>query len=165
MSPEVAFEVNRAGDHLAYQVTNRSEADLWAFLFVPSIIDGRWSFAQDTAWTREDEGVLVLSKSDTATADGGAFDRVRSGAIRLTPGHTQVGQIHIGDRPKLSAPYSTGRPRSVEPRRVRLEVGWVPHREGIDAAPRHWQGTPFIYAEVDQEEGGQRISSSETTSW
>ena len=103
--PALAVTISRQGDDLAWQVQNVGKQDVWAFLLVPSIVDGRKSFAVETAWLEEEsEGTLVVRKVDTPIPPGVLVDdAIRSGAILMKPGESRQGRL--GGRSHLAKDF------------------------------------------------------------
>lgn len=166
--PALAVTISRQGDDLAWQVQNVGKQDVWAFLLVPSVVDGRRSFAVETAWLEEEgEGTLVVRKVDTPVPPGVLVDdAIRSGAILMKPGESKQGRLKLGKEVALRIPYRGGAGgKIVKVQRVIMEVGWVPFR--AEAKPRllQWEGQPFAYLFTPDEPGGQRFARSAPLDW
>jgi hypothetical protein len=157
--------IAREQDDLAWRVENGGPGEVWAFLLVPSIVDGRLSFDEDAAWMgQEDDETLVARKVDAAAVPSAALrELVPSGAVRLKPGETRCGRLAVGRL--LEPPPGTDGPEGPRPRRVILEVGWLPAREEIQPTLLDWKGQPFAYLATADEPGGQRLTRSAPLDW
>jgi hypothetical protein len=161
------ISISQAGDDLRWTVSNRGATPVWAFLLVPSVVEGRLSFAVDSAWLETTpDGTLLVRKVDTPIPkDIDADDRIRSGAVALAPGEQRTGSIRLGREVQTRLPYhADARPR-VAVKRVVLEVGWLPVRAEQHAERLTWQGQPFAYLQTEQEPGGQHFSRSSPLTW
>jgi hypothetical protein len=164
--PALAVTISREKDDLVWQVENVGARDLWVFLLVPSIVDGRRSFAADTAWLEEEnDGTLVARKVDTPAPEGiDVDDLVRSGAILMKRGTSRRGRLTLGREVEVRRPYGPSGNR-VKMKRVVLEVGWVPFREEAQPELLDWRGQPFAYIFTANEPGGQRFTRSAPLEW
>ena len=99
--------IAREQDDLVWRVENGGPGDVWAFLLVPSIVDGRLSFDEDGAWMgQEDDETLVARKVDAAAVPSAALrELVPSGAVRLKRGDMRCGRFAVG--PFLEPPPET----------------------------------------------------------
>jgi hypothetical protein len=165
----LTITLHRAGDRLCWRVVNDSPAPVWALLLVPSIVDGRESFAIDTAWFEAEGERLIVRKIDTPIpADGRRTERVATGAIELAPGAARDGAITLGPELELGGPYERAPIRITLRERVRevvLEVGWLPVVPETPVVRAEWAGAPFAYLLAEVEAGGQRFVRSAPLSW
>jgi hypothetical protein len=163
----ITVTVSRVGDDLAWQVQNSGQGDVWAFLLVPTIADGRQTFAVDSAWLASEGETLLVRKVDTPLAGRRAVasdDDVRTGAVLLKPGEVRRGLVRLGNEVTLRHPYEGEGPR-VPVTRVVMEVGWVPWREAAQPQRLEWKGQPFAYLYAEDEPGGQRFARSVPLDW
>lgn len=162
----VTVTVSRVGDDLAWQVENVGQADVWAFLLIPTIAEGRLTFAVDSAWLATEGETLLVRKVDTPLArrSVASDDEVRAGAVLLKPGEVRRGLVRLGNEVALRHPYEGAGPR-VPVTRVVMEVGWVPWREAAQPQRLEWKGQPFAYLDAVGEPGGQRFARSAPLEW
>ena len=174
-SNQVTLEVTivREKDDLVWTVVNVGAQDVWAFLLVPTIVDGAFRVGAEAAWIdEEDEGTLLVRKVDTPdaqrvvpeTAPPATDDPVRTGALLIKPRERREGRLTLGDEVATRLPYRPSG-RVVKVRRVVMEVGWVPYREEAKRQMREWQGQPYAYLFTRSEPGGQRFARSAPLDW
>lgn len=156
--------LSQKGTSLHWTVRNSSSEPVWAFLLVPSILHGEWSFAVDTAWSSAERDLLILRKIDTPVPNRVKAERVSSGAVKLGPGESREGNIQLGDEVTLSDPYGahSGRHKVT---RVVLEVGSLPVRKDQGTRQLTFDGKPFAYLRTEMEPGGQQFSRSPVLTW
>jgi hypothetical protein len=156
--------VSQKGNMLHYSVRNHGRDPVWAFLLVPSIRNGEWSFAVDTAWFTTDGAVLVVRKVDTPVPARLESERVSSGAVKLAPGESREGAILLDQEVTLSDPYQ-GRPQKHRVTQVVLEVGSLPVRKEQWVRSLNADGHQFAYLRPETEPGGQAFSRSPVLIW
>jgi hypothetical protein len=161
----IEIALRREGDSLAWEVRNTGASPIWAWLLVPSIVDGRASFAVDTAWTAVEGDLLVLRKVDTPVPEDRDADRVRSGAVRIDAGESRGGAMRLGDPVALRQPYGRPSPATCSPRRVALEVGWIPESAAQSLQRVSADGWDFAWIASESVAGGQRTARSAAISW
>lgn len=161
----VEVSIHREDQALAWEVRNTGSQKLWAFLLVPSIVGGRWSFERDTAWVALEGGVVVLRKVDTPLPPRARAERVQSGAVVLSPGEARKGRIALSDPLPLSDAYQDRSGQSAVLDALALEVGWIPATPDLRPDLREADGVSFAFLEPDDAPGGQRTTRSATLRW
>jgi hypothetical protein len=162
----LAVSISREGDTLRWRVHNQTNKSMFVYLLVPSIVEGRLSFAVDQAWLAAEGDRVVARKWWPPLPSGLRADPVRTGAIALAPDEAREGRVRLGGELALSDPYRP--PTDLRRRRARelvLEVGWVWARSGQRIEERAWEGRPFVYVDPEEEPGGQRIARSTPIAW
>ena len=111
----------RAGDDLAWTITNRGPVDLWVFVAPPAA----HRFERKNAFAATVNGILLLRKIQLPLR--GMPNPVLSGAIRLAPAASDHGAIPLGARldPRLPHLWPAGI-SSPGARAVMLEIGYAP---------------------------------------
>lgn len=160
----LAVDARREGADLVYRVTNRGTQPVWAFLLVPTLVDGKLTFAKDAAWLENAGELLVVRKVDTPVPAGVKAERNNSGAVKLAPGTSHEGRIQLGDEVDARAAYQRTSTR-VKVTRVVLEIGWLPVRDGQALREASWEGQPFAYVRSEVEPGGQQLARSPVITW
>lgn len=160
----LSIDARRERSDLVYRVTNKGAKPIWAFLLVPTLADGKLTFAKDAAWLESEGDLLLVRKVDTPVPDDVKAERYDSGAIRLAPGASHEGRIQLGDEVEVRGPYQRASTR-MKVSRVVLEVGWLPVREGQASQDASWEGKPFAYLRSEVEPGGQQLARSPVITW
>jgi hypothetical protein len=156
--------IRRDGEAIAWDVENDGPDALWAYLLVPRLDEGRYTFDPDVAWIHAEGEDVVVRKTDVPIPAGVRIMRIPVGAVEIAPGERVSGRTVLGDPVRLHEPW-TGFRGEARPLAVTMEVGWVPVRQGQEPERLAWEGRPFAYLRADREPGGQRISRSNTISW
>jgi len=154
--------LTRTAAGVDWQVSNTGEAALWAYLLVPSIVGGRWSFEVDSAWSTAEGDTLVLQKVEPVIPEDMDAEPVRSGAVRIDPGQQQTGSLALNSPTRtLDAYRGRGTPASYS--QVVLEVGYVADKEGI--RPQNDGTTDFAWIWPQSVPGGQQLVRSAAVDW
>jgi len=162
----LAIDLARDRDELVWRVRNSSARSVWAYLFVPELINGALSFAIDSAWLEAEDGVLLVRKVDTPLPDDiDADNRIRSGAVLLSAGAAHEGRLRLGDSVRLRVPYRSVKAQAFTVKRVVMEVGWVPVRDEHPKMMLRADGHEFAYVLAEQEPGGQHFARSTELVW
>jgi len=156
--------IHRSADALVWRVENVSPAPVWAFLLVPTLIDGAYSFAVDSAWLEVEGDRLLVRKVDAPVPDGRKVERLSTGAVELPPGGARQGRILLGDEVTVGGAYARERSRH-RVRTVVMEVGWLPVHAAQEARRYVWDGQPFAYLRSELEPRGQRFERSAPLAW
>lgn len=155
----------RSGDDLAWVVRNATDTPVWAYVFVPALVNGALRITGDTAWVRLVDGVAVISLTDAPVPPKTFAERPQIGAVRIEPNQQIEGHVKLGDRVTERWAFGAGTPQTFALDQLVLEVGWIPVREDQTVKVGTWEGGQTSFVPSERAPGGQRISRSATIDW
>jgi hypothetical protein len=159
--PSPSVSASRAGDRIQWTFRNPGPEPVWAYVRIPTLVDGHLEATDGVAYVAHEGDVAVLRLVDAPVPDDIDAERVTSGAARVEAGAQLQGALPAPEAAIPWEPYGGPDPSArFTPAAWVVEVGWIPATSPVPGEPLPYQGGSCEAPNSDLVPGGQRLVRS-----